>query len=112
MNGQRKNLAALLMDEDSAETVTSPKPRLDPASVDRLSRELDYPSREPHAQPAEPEIPPKKKQRRHTTGRNVQVNVKATAETVELFYALSDKLGAPLGEVLALALQALDKSSE
>jgi hypothetical protein len=47
------------------------------------------------------------KQRRHRTGRNQQVNVKATAQTIEHFNRLADELDVPQAEVLERALQAL-----
>lgn len=47
--------------------------------------------------------------RRHTTGRNRQINIKATEETIEELYRLADKIGVPLGAVLDLALTALAK---
>lgn len=49
-----------------------------------------------------------RQQRRHTTGRNQQINIKATAEIVEQFHRLADELGVPLDEVLARALKALE----
>lgn len=48
-----------------------------------------------------------RQQRRHRTGRNQQINVKATAETVERFNRLTEDLGVPQGEVLDLALKTL-----
>lgn len=75
------------------------------AVIDQVAAENNFPSRQatkPAAQPAP------RQQRRHTTGRNQQINIKATAETVEQFYRLADELGVPLGEVLARALKALE----
>lgn len=75
------------------------------AIIDQVAAENNFPSRQatkPAAQPAP------RQQRRHTTGRNQQINVKATAETVEQFYRLADELAVPLGEVLARALKALE----
>jgi hypothetical protein len=53
--------------------------------------------------------PPKRVQRRHRTGRNVQFNVKASQETVDAFYAISDTKGWVLGETLEHALAALKR---
>ena len=47
--------------------------------------------------------------RRHTTGRNRQINIKATEETIEELYRIADKMGVPLGAVLERALVALAK---
>lgn len=103
MTARRTNLAAGLDDTDD---VTAPKPRLEQAEVERLAQTHGFHSREPQTST------PRQQQRRYTTGRNVQVNVKATAETVALFHALSDRLGVPQGEVLARALQELQKTIE
>lgn len=49
--------------------------------------------------------------RRYTTGRNVQLNIKATASTVQRIGELADEMGVPLGVVLARALDALTARS-
>ncbi len=54
-------------------------------------------------------VAPKRVQRRHRTGRNVQFNVKASQETVDAFYAISDAKGWVLGETLEHALAALKR---
>jgi len=56
---------------------------------------------------ARPAEPVRKQQRRYTTGRNVQVPIKATAETRALLEEMADELQVPFGEVLARALAAL-----
>lgn len=53
-----------------------------------------------------------RQQRRYTTGRNQQINVKAKAETIEKFYRIADAQGVPLGEVLERALDALEKATK
>lgn len=50
--------------------------------------------------------------RRHTTGRNRQINIKATEETIDELYRIADKMGVPLGAVLERALAALAKDIE
>ncbi len=57
----------------------------------------------------QPAPAPKRVQRRHRTGRNVQFNVKASQETVDAFYAISDAKGWVLGETLEHALAALKR---
>jgi hypothetical protein len=47
--------------------------------------------------------------RRYRTGRNVQFNVKASQDTVDAFYAISDSRGWVLGETLEHALAALQR---
>lgn len=55
-----------------------------------------------------PKASPLKRRRR--TGRNVQFNVRATQETIDAFYEISDATGWILGETLEHALEALKKS--
>jgi hypothetical protein len=47
--------------------------------------------------------------RQHRTGRNVQLNVKASQETVDTFYTISDKNHWVLGETFERAMQALQR---
>ena len=54
---------------------------------------------------------PPRRVARHRTGRNRQLNVKATAETIERFYKLADQRRVALGELLEQALDALEKSA-
>lgn len=49
---------------------------------------------------------------RHRTGRNQQLNIKASAETIARFYRLADERRVALGELLEQALNALEKSAE
>ena len=63
--------------------------------------------------PAPVPVPPSGRMpRRHTTGRNRQINIKATEETIEELYRIADKMGVPLGAVLERALAALAKNIE
>ena len=91
-------------------------PKTDPKSVergqiDRLAQENGFPSRQakkaPAASPAA--VPPR---RRYTTGRNQQINIKATAETIARFYRLADEKHVPLGELLDQALIALEQAGK
>ena len=47
-----------------------------------------------------------KLQRRYTTGRNQQINIKATSTTIEKLYKIADEENIPLGEVLSRAIDA------
>lgn len=76
--------------------------------IERIAAEMGFPSRQAVAASAHPQKI--QARRRYTTGRNQQLNVKATAETVARFYRLADQQGVPLGELLEQALQALEKS--
>ena len=73
--------------------------------VRAVAEAANFRSRE-SAAPAPAEAP-KRVQRRHRTGRNVQFNVKASQQTVDSFYAISDAKGWVLGETLEHALAAL-----
>jgi hypothetical protein len=76
--------------------------------VREVSEAAKFRSREPQAAPAKPPAA-KREQRRYRTGRNVQFNVKASQETVDAFYAISDRQGWVLGETLEHALAALER---
>ena len=89
--------------------------------VDELAAANDFPSREPVAsgQPSDggrlsaggqlSATPLVRPRRRYTTGRNVQLNIKATPATVQRMGELADKLNLPLGVVLERALEALSR---
>jgi hypothetical protein len=74
-------------------------------AVDRLAEDHNFPSR----QPAKASKVEKRKPRIHRTGRNQQFNAKATAETINKIYQLADEKKVPLGEVLRLAMDALER---
>lgn len=58
-------------------------------------------------EPVQPKSTKKRQQRRHTTGRNVQFNMKARQEDIDAFYAIADANGWVLGEALQHAVAAL-----
>jgi hypothetical protein len=74
-------------------------------AIARIAAENNFPSRQTPKISREP----KRKRRVYTTGRNRQFNIKATAETVERFYAMADERKVPLCELLEQALDALDR---
>jgi hypothetical protein len=86
------------------------KPKsVEKAAIEQVAADNGFPSR----QPVMPAVKPaSRQQRRYTTGRNQQINIKATAETIEKFYRIADAQGVPLGEVLARALDALEKAAK
>lgn len=88
---------------------TQAKP-VEPQQIERIASEMGFPSRQ--ASTASVVAKPAPRRRRYTTGRNQQLNVKATAETVERFYRLADQQGVPLGELLDQALQALEQATQ
>jgi hypothetical protein len=104
-------------------TPAQAKPKPDLAVIDQVAEANGFPSRKPstptvvQATVVSPSAPvsadqaPARKQRRYTTGRNKQVNIKATDETIQRLYRLADDRNVPLGELLEQALDALEKAS-
>ncbi|RYE71564.1 MAG: stability/partitioning determinant [Oxalobacteraceae bacterium] len=94
------------------------KPKPDPAVIDQVAEDNGFPSRKPFVPPLSQapapltpvEESPVRKQRRYTTGRNKQINIKATDQTIERLYRLADARKVPLGELLKQALDALEDS--
>ena len=88
---------------------TKPKPPQSPASpssVEQIAHDQGFPSRQARKAPA---TPTKRPRRTYTTGRNQQINFKATAATIERFYRIADEKKLPLCETLELALDALER---
>jgi hypothetical protein len=88
---------------------TKPKPPLSPAttsSVEQIAHDQGFPSRQARKAPA---AAAKRPRRTYTTGRNQQINFKATPATIERFYRIADEKKLPLCETLELALDALDR---
>ena len=90
--------------DDFAVKAPGKKPKPLPEAIEKLAQETGFPSRQPVPMKT---AEPARKQRRYTTGRNVQIPVKGTAETKALLEMLADELQVPYGEVLARALRAL-----
>jgi len=76
--------------------------------VRAVSESNNFRSREPVAVPAKT----RQTQRRHRTGRNLQLNLKVAAETYEAFYKIADSHGWVLGETLEKAVAALKRDLE
>lgn len=75
-------------------------------AIDQLAQASGFPSRKAQAAPSPA---PARQPRRHTTGRNRQINIKATEETITALYSIADDMDLPLGAVLELALAALNE---
>jgi hypothetical protein len=84
-------------------TPRPPRPSVPAETIRRVSEANGFPSRESRK-------PKPKAQRRRVTGRSVQVNIKATQETIDRLNAIADRRGMVLGEVLEHALAALEKA--
>lgn len=78
-------------------------------AIDQLAQASGFPSRK--AQRA-PSPAPTRQPRRHTTGRNRQINIKATEETITTLYSIADDMNLPLGAVLEQALAALTEKQK
>jgi len=79
-----------------APVTRTPPPRPPVEAVREVSEAHNFPSRAPA-----------RTLRRRRTGRNMQVNIKATRETIEKLVAISDAQRWPFGETLECALAAL-----
>lgn len=79
--------------------------------IERLAEENGFPSRESKTptKKQKTEERPKRRGRRYTTGRNRQINIKATSETIERLYKIADDREMPLGKLLELAVIALER---
>jgi hypothetical protein len=75
--------------------------------VRAVAQAANFTSRDPKATKATPKKT--RAARQYRTGRNVQFNVKALAETVETFYAVTDREGWVLGYTLQRAVEALER---
>jgi hypothetical protein len=82
------------------------KSRAAPEQVRTVSEAAQFLSREPRREEMLAS-PSKREPRRHRTGRNIQLNIKARAEAIEAFYAIADQRGWVLGETFERAIDAL-----
>jgi predicted hydrolase (HD superfamily) len=78
------------------------------AVVEAVALDNNFPSRKAQPPKKVETVASPRVQRRYVTGRNQQVNIKATAATVDRFYRLADKFGLTLGEMFEKAVQALE----
>jgi hypothetical protein len=81
-------------------------PVLPPEKVREVTEASNFVSRSPVRAKPQPEPPPRRGRR---TGRNMQLNIKATQQTVNAFYRITDSQGWVLGETLERALEALER---
>lgn len=103
--------ASIFEDDDFDVSDFAPKAGPDKSApmaeqVKAVAEAARFHSREPASLPAPVT---KRTPRRYRTGRNVQFNVKASQDTVDAFYAISDSKGWVLGETLEHALAALQR---
>jgi len=93
------------LDDFAPKSTTQPPKPVEKAQIERLAQENGFPSRQPPRMPKSEDSP---QRRRYTTGRNQQINIKATAETISRLYRIADQNNVPLGEILDRALDALE----
>jgi len=91
----------------------TPKP-VPTTAIEEIAQASGFPSRKAQRRTADPDVAPAApspasppRRRRRTTGRNRQINIKATEETIAELYRIADELDLPLGAVLERALEAL-----
>lgn len=93
---------------DPAPPVFAVKPKqskpVETEVIGRLAEEHNFPSRQPPKAPKEP----RRKRRVYRTGRNQQINIKATSETIERFYKMADARRISLSKLFEDALDALE----
>ena len=81
-----------------------------PEAVREVSQAASFRSREPlPREKVEKQQSPQREPRRYRTGRNVQLNIKVRAETLESFYKIADREGWILGETFEKAIAALSQ---
>lgn len=100
----------------------APKP-VPAAAIDEIAEASGFPSRKARTEKGDAEkvdanpgtstesTTRARTPRRRTTGRNRQINIKATEETIDALYRVADDLDLPLGAVLERALEALEEKT-
>jgi hypothetical protein len=94
---------------NEATPVFTTKPRAEKRVEEKVIAELAERNNFPSRQAAKPPKVERRKPRIHRTGRNQQFNAKATAETIDKIYKLANEKKVPLGEILRLAMEALER---
>jgi len=84
------------------------RPKVASEQVKAVSEAAQFLSREPRPEQM-PSGSIKREPRRHRTGRNIQLNIKARSEAIEAFYAIADERGWVLGETFEHAIEALQR---
>jgi len=115
---------ASIFDDDTKLDLSdfAPKPKSDvkappAAAVKAVAEKVNFKSRDPSVQPPATQQSPKPSVKRaprvHRTGRNVQFNVKASQETIDEIYAITEAHpGWVLGYTLERAVAALKRELE
>ena len=109
MSGKRAGVFDNADDLDVSGFAPKPVDRtaIKPEQVRAVSESAQFQSREPRRNAST--APAKREPRRHRTGRNMQLNIKARTEAINTFYAITDQQGWVLGETFENAIEALKR---
>lgn len=111
MSAERINPFADLSDFETKPAAKPVRP-VESQQIEQIAQEHGFPSRQPAKAAPSVAIAAaalSRPSRRYRTGRNQQINIKASAETIEHLYRLADAEHLPLGELLARALDAFER---
>ena len=97
MADERVNSFAEISDLSDLQPKKIDKKKPTKADVDKIAADAGFPSRQA----------PADRRKRYRTGRNLQLNIKVTANANDEFYKLADLLELPLGAVFEMAVDAL-----
>lgn len=103
---RRINPFANIADPPTFTTKPKKEKPIEEETLAQFAEQNNFPSR----QPAKPLKAERRKPRIHRTGRNQQFNAKATKETIDKIYKLANEMNVPLGELLRLAVDALERA--
>jgi hypothetical protein len=103
---QRVNPFAKLTEAPVFQTKPKTEKPVAKEAIERIAQENNFPSR----QAPKASAVPRRKRRVYRTGRNQQLNIKATGETIERFLKAADDRNVPLGELLKQLLDTLDRA--
>jgi hypothetical protein len=101
----RVDAFAVLTEPTAFTTKPRPEKRVEESAIADIAQQNNFPSRQAPKKAA----PTKRQQRRYRTGRNHHLGIKATDETVERFYKAADERKIQHGELLRIALDALER---
>ena len=102
----RKNPFATLAEASAFQTKAPRAESIPDAAMEHIAERRNFPSREAPRSASKPARAP----RRYRTGRDQHLGIKATVETRDRFYKAADERKVPLGELLRLALDALERA--
>jgi hypothetical protein len=103
---ERVNPFAILKDPPAFSTKPKPEKPVEEEALAQIAEENNFTSRQA---PKPAKKTERRKPRLHRTGRNVQFNAKATAETIAKFYRLADERKVTLGQLFEMAVDALER---